>query len=72
MDMDRIYQGEDALWYFNVRGNHSKGPFETHNAAEEALRRHIRTCSRQVDMTRLLPKFSAPKFRRHRTQTQHS
>lgn len=73
MDTDRIYKGEDALWYFDIRGNHSKGPFESHSAAEDALRAHIRSCRHQVDLSRMLPKaLTTVSFRRHRTQTNHS
>jgi hypothetical protein len=73
MDKDRIYQGEDALWYFDVRGNHSKGPFESHHAANDALRAHIRSCRHQIDMSRLLPKaLTTVSFRRHRSEPHHS
>jgi hypothetical protein len=73
MDMDRIYQGEDALWYFNVRGNQAKGPFESHSSAEIALRAHIRSCSRHIDVSRMLPKaLTTVSFRRHRAQTNQS
>lgn len=43
MNTERIYQGEDDLWYFNVRGNLSKGPFATYQEAELALLQNIRT-----------------------------
>ena len=42
MNSDRLYQGDDELWYFNVRGNMSKGPFATRAEGEDALARHVR------------------------------
>ena len=42
MNTDRIYQGDDDRWYFNVRGNLAKGPFESHRDAEQALGAHLR------------------------------
>ena len=48
MNTDRIYQGEDERWYFNVRGNLAKGPFVSLAAAEDALNRHIRSCRRPL------------------------
>lgn len=44
MNTDRIYQGEDDRWYFNVRGNLAKGPFITYTDAEDALNQHVRQC----------------------------
>ncbi len=44
MNSDRIYQGEDERWYFNVRGNLAKGPFPTCQAAEDALNLYLRRC----------------------------
>ncbi len=46
MNIERIYQGEDDLWYFNVRGNLAKGPFTSHDDAEGALNDHVRQCRR--------------------------
>ena len=48
MNTDRIYQGDDNLWYFNVRGNMAKGPFITHAEAENALVRHVRQWHRPL------------------------
>ena len=44
MNTDRIYQGDDERWYFNVRGNLAKGPFPTSHDAEDALNEHVRRC----------------------------
>lgn len=44
MNTDRIYQGEDDRWYFNVRGNLAKGPFGSFTDAEDALNQHVRQC----------------------------
>lgn len=44
MNTDRIYQGEDDRWYFNVRGNLAKGPFMSFSDAEDALNQHVRQC----------------------------
>jgi hypothetical protein len=46
MNTDRIYQGDDDLWYFNVRGNQPKGPFTVYQDAEGALNEHLRRCRR--------------------------
>lgn len=42
MNTERIYQGEDDLWYFNVRGNLAKGPFASHQEAELVLHQNLR------------------------------
>ena len=42
MNTERIYQSDDDLWYFNVRGNLAKGPFVTYHEAEMALAYHLR------------------------------
>ena len=46
MTTDRIYQGEDDRWYFNVRGNLAKGPYVTYLDAEDALDQHVSRCYR--------------------------
>jgi hypothetical protein len=48
---DRIFQGEDQQWYFNVRGNQAVGPFASLSDAGDALSAHVRTCKRRVDFT---------------------
>lgn len=48
---DRIFQGEDQLWYFNVRGNQAIGPFASFSDAGDALSAHVRTCKRRTDFT---------------------
>lgn len=65
---DRIYQAEDQLWYFSVRGNVAKGPFSSWQEAESALRRHIRDCRRRTDMTAIWPE-SWPALRLRRRDT---
>ena len=45
---DRIYQGADGQWYFNVRGNQAKGPFESYHDAEGALEQFIDVCTGRV------------------------
>ena len=42
MNSERIYQGSDELWYFDVRGNVAKGPYATYREAETALGHHLR------------------------------
>ena len=51
MNAERIYQGEDDLWYFNVRGNLAKGPFISHPDAENALSDHLRRCRQPIDIS---------------------
>ena len=48
MNTERIYQGDDDRWYFNVRGNLAKGPFNSFTEAEDALNQHIRQCRRPL------------------------
>lgn len=48
---DRIFQGEDQQWYFNVRGNQAVGPFASLNDAGDALNAHVRICKRRTDFT---------------------
>ena len=48
MNTDRIYQGDDDRWYFNVRGNLAKGPFVSYTEAEDALNQHVRQCRRPL------------------------
>lgn len=48
MNTDRIYQGEDEHWYFNVRGNLAKGPYVSYTDAEDALNTHVRACRRPL------------------------
>lgn len=48
MNTDRIYQGEDECWYFNVRGNQARGPFPSQRDAEDALNVHVRQCHRPL------------------------
>ena len=38
---DRIFQGEDDQWYFNVRGNQAVGPFGSFSDAGDALSAHV-------------------------------
>ena len=60
MDTERIYQGEDAQWYFHVRGNQQMGPFATNGEAEAALDAHVAACRRRLELTSLLPSVLAP------------
>jgi hypothetical protein len=48
MSTDRIFQGEDQQWYFNVRGNQAVGPFVSLTEAEGALNRHVKSCVRRT------------------------
>lgn len=56
METDRIYQGEDELWYFNVRGNLPMGPFATYHDARDALSAQLFQWQRALEM----PTFSNP------------
>jgi len=72
MNTERIYQREDDLWYFNVRGNLAKGPFQTYHDAERALVHQVRQWQRPFQT----PEWSKPlrslKFRRPRsTEARH-
>ncbi len=48
---DRIFQGSDQQWYFNVRGNQAVGPFASFHDAGNALSTHVKTCKRRTDAT---------------------
>ena len=58
MNSDRIYQGEDDRWYFNVRGNQPKGPFVSYTDAEESLNIHVRQCRRPLAAPSWAPAWS--------------
>jgi hypothetical protein len=70
MATERIYQGEDAQWYFNVRGNQTMGPFTSHSEAESALDAHVGACKRRLDFSSLLPELLGPLKARRRAQAQ--
>lgn len=72
MNTDRIYQADDELlWYFNVRGNQSMGPFDSYHAAQTALGEHVDACSRRLNGNIAWPRFLRPhKTRRSRTPSQ--
>ena len=46
---ERIFLGEDQLWYFHVRGNQAVGPFPSSQEAAEALARHVTACKRRTE-----------------------
>ena len=58
MNSDRIYQGEDDRWYFNVRGNLPKGPYVSYTEAEQALTKHVRQCRRPLASPSWAPNWS--------------
>jgi hypothetical protein len=60
MATDRIFQGEDQQWYFNVRGNQAAGPFPSSQHAAEALARHVRTCKRRIELSVPWPRDWSP------------
>ena len=66
MNTDRIYQGEDDHWYFNVRGNQAKGPFTSYADAEAALTRHVLDCRRPLGGTVWPKPLRGLKFGRQR------
>ncbi len=45
---ERIYQEDDGQWFYSRRGDHA-GPFITHDAADRALRKYLRSRSRKID-----------------------
>jgi len=48
MEKERIYQDDDGQWFYSRRGDHA-GPFSTHDAADRALRKYLRTRNRQIN-----------------------
>jgi hypothetical protein len=72
MTTDRIYQADDEpLWYFSVRGNQARGPFDSYDAAQAALSAHVAACNRRLGGNLRWPRmFSSQKARRNRTISQ--
>jgi len=73
MSTDRIFQGEDQQWYFNVRGNQAVGPFGSFAEADDALKRHVHACVRRTQggigwPTQLTPRL----LRRPKAAGRHS
>jgi hypothetical protein len=60
MATDRIFQGEDQQWYFNVRGNQAAGPYPSSQHAAEALARHVKVCKRRAEFTVSWPRDWRP------------
>ncbi|MFW6092919.1 MAG: hypothetical protein ACODAC_03020 [Pseudomonadota bacterium] len=60
MKTERIFQGEDQQWYFNVRGNQAVGPFASFGDAADALSEHVRTCKRRIDFAFAWPRGLSP------------
>jgi hypothetical protein len=60
MKTDRIFQGEDQQWYFNVRGNQAVGPFESLQSASDALARHVKACKRRTEFVLPWPRDWSP------------
>ena len=67
MNSERIYQGNDDLWYFNVRGNLAKGPFATYHEAEMALVYHLRQWQKPFDKPAWPRQLKSLKVRRQRS-----
>lgn len=57
---DRIFQGEDELWYFSIRGNQAAGPFESQGEAATALSAYVRTCQRRTEFSLSWPEEWSP------------
>ena len=73
MNTDRIYQSDDARWYFNVRGNPAKGPFSTYHDAEDALNTHVRQCRRPMGQSSWANPLRSLKIgRRNVSEPRHS
>ncbi len=71
---DRIFQGEDQQWYFNVRGNQAVGPFPSRGDAGDALTAHVRVCQRRTDAISPWPRDWSPArlLRRSATTPRHT
>lgn len=70
---DRIFQGEDQQWYFNVRGNQAVGPFASLSDAGDALRTHVRSCQRRMDITLPWPQeWNPARLLRRTSAARHS
>ena len=72
MNTDRIYQGDDDRWFFNVRGNLPKGPYGSFEEAEDALNAHVRQCRRPLTAASWTKALKALKpSRRQLTEARH-
>ncbi len=69
MTTERIFQGEDQQWYFNVRGNQAAGPFPSFKDAADALARHVKVCKRRTDFTLPWPREWTPSRLLRRSQS---
>ena len=67
---DRIYQGEDELWYFRVRGNQSVGPFDNFGDAQAKLNKQMKSWTGRSGPVAALPRNWQPAriFRRSATR----
>jgi hypothetical protein len=68
MNSERIYQGNDELWYFNVRGNLVKGPFTTFHEAEMALIHDLRQWQKPFTRPTWPKPLQSLKIRKQRTE----
>ena len=71
MNSDRIYQADDERWYFNVRGNMAKGPYESRADAETALLQHVRQWHRPL-ASKSWPKVLKVFGEQRRSEPRHS
>ena len=53
---DRIYQGEDELWYYRVRGNQSVGPFNSFGDAQTKLSKQMKSWTGRSGPVSALPR----------------
>ncbi len=72
MTTDRVYQGDDNQWYFNIRGNQPLGPFETYHLAEKALHDHVSRHSARVSSRIRWPRVLKPTRILRRSAPRHT
>ncbi|MCH8141232.1 MAG: hypothetical protein IH908_06505 [Proteobacteria bacterium] len=72
MDTDRIYQGENDRWFFNVRGNEAMGPYETYPDADRALAKHVNHYRSRTDVKARWPRMLHPSRLWRRSAARHT
>ena len=72
MNTDRIYQGENDAWYFNVRGDRAMGPYATYHEANRALSDHVAHYTAKLDGRLRIPRFFSPGRLMRRSAPRHT
>ena len=72
MNTDRIYQGENDQWYFNIRGSQAMGPYETYLEADRELTKHVSHYRSRTTLKVHWPRMLHPSRLLRRSATRHT